>query len=357
MPGHDIIVVGASAGGVEALTRLVGGLPADLPASVFVVLHVPAYGASVLPSILARNGPLPARHPADGEEIKPGTIYVAPPDFHLLVDRGRVRLSRGPRENGHRPSVDPLFRTAARSYGRRVVGVVLSGSLDDGSSGLMTIKRRGGMAVVQDPEDALYYGMPRSAMEAVAVDRVLPIAAIGPALAELAHEPVAEAGGEDVSDDLHYEAEIAAFDLDALNIKHHPGTPSGFACPDCAGGLWEIQEGELIRFRCRVGHAWSSHGLLAEQANAVEEALWIALRALEERAALSGRLAERLQRAGNPRTAGRFEEQAHEARQRAALLRQVLLSEPRVNVDPPAPVTAAEAEAAANGAVVEGPDG
>jgi len=176
MLGHDIIVVGASAGGVDALTQLVRGLPADLPAAVFVVVHVPAHGPSVLPRILSRSGPLPATHPQDGQAIRTGRIYVAPPDYHLLVKNGYVRLTRGPRENKHRPSVDSLFRTAARTYGPRVVGVVLSGVLDDGTAGLAAIKLAGGIAAVQHPDDALYPGMPQSALNNVAVDHALPAA-------------------------------------------------------------------------------------------------------------------------------------------------------------------------------------
>jgi two-component system chemotaxis response regulator CheB len=214
MPGHDIIVVGASAGGVEALSRLVHDLPADLPAALFVVLHVPAHGTSLLPYILARNGPLPARHPDDGEPIVHGRIYVAPPDMHLLIRREQVRLARGPRENGHRPAVDPLFRTAARSYGPQVVGVVLSGTLDDGSAGLVAIRQRGGVAIVQDPDDALYPGMPRSALEAVRADHCLPVGQIGATLAELAHRAVE--GVDPMPDDMEMESEIAAFELDAL---------------------------------------------------------------------------------------------------------------------------------------------
>src|SRR5207244_2427388 len=168
MPGRDIIVVGASAGGVEALATLVRGLPADLPAAVFVVLHVPPHGTSVLPQILTRAGRLPAKHAVDGEAIQAGRIYVAPPDHHLLVKPGYVRVAHGPRENGHRPAVDALFRTAARTYGHRVAGVVLTGVLDDGTAGLIAVKLRGGAALVQHPDDALYDGMPRSALDNVA---------------------------------------------------------------------------------------------------------------------------------------------------------------------------------------------
>ena len=175
MAGHDMVVVGTSSGGVEALMELCGGLPEDLPAAVFVVVHFPEGAPSVLPSILNRAGPLKAVHPEDGDPIENGRIYVAPPGLHLLVERGRVRLVRGPRENLHRPAVDPLFRTAAVAYGPRAVGVVLTGARDDGTAGLLAIKRRGGVAVVQDPDDALFSGMPQSALEYVDVDYCLPL--------------------------------------------------------------------------------------------------------------------------------------------------------------------------------------
>ena len=192
MPDHDIVVVGASAGGVEALAGLAASLPTGLPAAVFVVLHVPSTGTSALPDILARKGPLPASHVKGGEPIEPGRIYIAPPDHHLLLRQGHMHLSRGPRENGHRPAVDPLFRSAAREYATRVVGVILSGALDDGTAGLLAIKSRGGVAVVQDPGDAIYPGMPGNALEVVKVDHVVPAGAMGEVLARLVTEPATQ---------------------------------------------------------------------------------------------------------------------------------------------------------------------
>jgi two-component system chemotaxis response regulator CheB len=355
MPGRDIIVVGASAGGVEALSQLALRLPADLPASIFIVLHVPAHGTSLLPHILNRHGPLPALHPADGEEIRPGRIYVAPPDQHLLVEEGRVRLSRGPRENGHRPAVDPLFRTAARSYGPRAVGVVLSGTLDDGTAGLAAIKQRGGVAVVQDPHDALFPGMPRSALDSVAVDHSLPVAAIAEVLGRLAHEPITNPGGTPMPDEVRAESRIAAFDLGAIEDDDRPGQPSVFGCPDCGGTLWELQDGDLIRFRCRVGHAWTANGLMARQSEGIETALWTALRALEERAVLCTRVAERMTRRGLGASAARFEQQSDDSRRRAAILREVLVSEPTSNDEPlPGPPGQGEGDARAGGSGAHG---
>ncbi len=323
MPDRDIVVVGASAGGVEALVSLAASLPADLPAAVFVVLHVPSTATSALPDILSRNGPLPASHVKDGQPIEPGRIHVAPPDHHLLVRTGHVHLTRGPRENGHRPAVDPLFRSAAREYASRVVGVILSGALDDGTAGLVAVKSRGGVAVVQDPGDALYPGMPASAIEHAEIDHVVPVAAMGELLARLATEPAAEPPGP-APTDLKVEVDVEGFSLDAMEGEH-PGESSGFSCPDCNGVLWAIEDGGLERFRCRVGHAWSPETLLTRQSESLEAALWIALRSLEERAALARRLAEPARSRGHHISASRFEEQATEAQQAARMVRDLLL--------------------------------
>ena len=324
MPGHDIVVVGASAGGVEALAELAASLPSDLSAAVFVVLHLPATGISALPEILHRHGPLPAAPVKDGEPIQPGRIYVAPPDHHVLLRTGHVHLSRGPREHGHRPAIDPLFRSAAREYSTRVIGLVLSGALDDGTAGLLAIKSRGGIAVVQDPADALYPGMPSNALEHVPVDHVLPAASVGELLARLIADS-AEPPSEPAPTGMQVEVEMEGFSLEAFE-GNHPGRPSGFSCPDCNGVLWQIRDGGgLERFRCRVGHAWSPESLLTQQSEALEAALWVALRSLEERAALARRLAEPARNRGHSITATRFEEQAAEAQQAARLVRDLLL--------------------------------
>jgi two-component system chemotaxis response regulator CheB len=333
MPGHDIIVIGASAGGVEALSTVVARLPCDLPAALFVVLHIPRDGVSLLPQILSRAGPLPAVHPRDGEPIAPARIYVAPPDQHLLVIRDQVRLVRGPRENGHRPAVDPLFRTAARAFGPRVVGVVLSGALDDGTAGLVAVKRQGGIAVVQQPADAAYAGMPQSALSQVVVDHCLPAAEIADVLVTLAHEVVDERPARAVAPDLDMEIGAAVLDSAVLESEGRPGRASVFTCPECHGNLWEMQDGELVRFRCRVGHAYSAETLLEEQSGALEGALWAALRALEEKSALARRLARRAAEQGHTLVVERFEEQEADARQRARLLRDALLTTENPRLD------------------------
>jgi two-component system chemotaxis response regulator CheB len=324
MPDHGIVVVGASAGGVEALVDLAASLPSDLPAAVFVVLHLPATGTSALPDILRRHGPLPATHVKDGEPIRPGRVYVAPPDHHVLLRTGHVHLSRGPRENGHRPAIDPLFRSAAREYANRVIGVVLSGALDDGTAGLLAIKSRGGVAAVQDPTDALYPGMPGSALEHVQVDHVVAAVAMGKLLARLTAD-LGETPPDPAPTGMRVEVEMERFSMEAFE-GNHPGRPSGFSCPDCHGVLWQIRDGGLERYRCRVGHAWSPESLLTQQSEALEAALWVALRSLEERAALARRLAEPARRRGHSITATRFEEQAAEAQQAARLVRDLLLN-------------------------------
>jgi two-component system chemotaxis response regulator CheB len=313
-----LIVMGASAGGVTALTEVIGHLPPDLPAAVVAVLHLNPDGRSLLPEILGRQSLLLVRHAKDGEPIVAGRVYVAPPDWHVAVQDGHIRLSHGPTENGHRPAVDVLFRTAARSFRSRALGVVLTGNLDDGTSGLGFIKQYGGTAIVQDPEEADYPGMPESAVQNVAVDHVLPLAGIAPLLDRLARNSVPEeadpAADAEESGDMRWDPE---FEIE-------PGAqPSGLTCPACGGALWESQTAGPLHFRCRTGHAFSPESLSAEQTTAVEAALWAALRSLEENAALARGLAERMYRQGSSIT-NRFLRKAQIAERHAAQLRTLL---------------------------------
>ena len=324
MAGRDIVTIGASSGGVEALSALVGGLPADLPAALLVVLHSPEGMPSSLPRILSRSGPLEAAHPEDGDGIENGRIYVAPPGFHMLVEDGVVRLVRGPRENYHRPAADPLFRSAAVARGPGVVGVVLTGARDDGTAGLVAIKRRGGVTVVQDPDDALFRWMPESALRYAEVDHSVPLVKMAPLLARLCHGPAEERGGEPVPEDMEFEARIAGLDPSAIDSGDHPGELSGFTCPECAGPLFEIREGKLVRYRCRVGHAYTANGVLEGKDGTVEDALYMALNTLEESADMSERLAVRSRQDARRHAAARFEERAKDARKRAETIRRLL---------------------------------
>jgi two-component system chemotaxis response regulator CheB len=321
---RNIIVVGCSVGGVEALQRLVAGLPQHLHAAIFVVLHLAPQSTSVLPYILSRASSLPAAHPKDGERIQMGRIYVAPPDQHLLIEDGKVRVIRGPKENRHRPAVDPLFRSAARWYGPRVIGVVLTGSLDDGAAGLLAIKKRGGIAIVQDPAEAFCGDMPRSAMEIMPVDYVASIDRIPEILQQLVQVKVAE-NGAGKSLRLKKETEFAELDMDAIEDDNRPGTPSQFACPECGGVLWEMDGEEILRFRCRVGHAYTANSLGVEQTEAVESALWAAMRALEEGASLARRMAENAAKSQRRRMETRYRERAEAKMQQADVLRKLLM--------------------------------
>lgn len=321
---RDIAAVGASAGGVEALIQLVRGLPEHLPAAVLVVLHLPTDATSALPHILSRSGPLPASHACDAERIQHGHIYVAPPDHHMLVDDGTIHLTRGPKENGHRPAVDPLFRSAAQSYGDRVVGVVLSGTLDDGAAGLVAIKMNGGLSVVQSPDDAIFAGMPSAALTADHVDYAAAVSEIGPLLARLAQEPGEARREIAVSDGIRWESRVVQPEGRAPGLHTPPGAPSVYSCPECHGTLWEANEGALLHFRCRVGHAFSAESLLSQQRDYLDTALRIALRALEEQAAFARRLGRRAREAEHGLAARRFETQAREAEQSAGILRAIL---------------------------------
>jgi two-component system chemotaxis response regulator CheB len=316
VPGHDIVVIGASAGGVEALRELIDLLPADLPAAVLVVLHV-GRTRSLLPKILQRSSRLPVVHAVDGDPVERGCVYVAPPDQHLLLVDGRLGLSRGPTINGLRPAVDALFQSAARCHGPRVLAIVLTGSGDDGTAGLGDVKRAGGLTVAQDPEEALHPAMPQSAIEFVAVDHVL-------SLAEIARLIQAEAG-----DGRSIQAREAGMARPSLAKPSHAkdekqGRVSSLTCPECHGALWEVDDGGLLRFRCRIGHIYSPDSLLEEQADTVDRALWAALRSLQERAALCRKLARQAVARGHHGSADGFLKRATEIDGHAVVLRDVI---------------------------------
>ena len=314
---RDIIVIGASAGGVEALSELVAKLPADLDAAIFIVVHIGPEGPGLLPGLLDRRGLLHAVQAEQDAPIVPRNIYVAPPDHHLVLEPGRMCLVRGPVENRHRPAVDALFRTAAAAYGPRVIGVVLSGYLDDGTAGLIAIKHAGGTAIVQDPDDALVPGMPESAIANVDVDYVRPLEEIPELLVSLVNNTIELKPMAKEKTKVKKQADPGA-------IVDPKGLPSAYTCPQCSGTLWEVNDGALLRFACRVGHAFSADSMLQDQADSMERALWAALRSLEERSDLLQRLAARAERQGHPLALRRFREQARATRSNAEVLRNLL---------------------------------
>jgi two-component system chemotaxis response regulator CheB len=320
LTGRDIIVVAASAGGLEPLRALLAEMPIDLPASVLVVLHVPATGGRTLPRILDRAGPLSAAAAVDGERLKPGRVYVAPPDRHMLLVNGMVRLSRGPRQNGVRPAADPLFRSAALFGGPRVIAVVLSGTLDDGALGSATVEQRGGCVIIQDPGEAAYDSMPRSALATTEHAAIQPAEKIAALLTRLAGEEV-EMRSADPDGELELEVSgLLAGDPQTITETRQY---SGFTCPDCGGPLYHAQEDRAESYDCLVGHKWSPQALLEEQANSVERALWLAIRSLDERARLTEGLAEAARLRGHVLSAGRFHKAAKEAIQAADAIRKV----------------------------------
>ena len=320
-PSPRAIVIGASSGGVSAILELVSGLPPDLNAVVGVVLHVGARH-SILPELLRRRGPWPAKHPKDGQPLVPGTIFVAPPDYHMLFTAGTVRLSRGPRENHARPALDPLFRSAALEWRERLIGVVLTGDLDDGTAGLAAIKACGGTAVVQDPETAFEPSMPANAIANVAVDHCVPLADIAPLLARLAGtEPKAAP----LQPAPHIAREHEIFEgKQAMENLEKVGEPSTLTCPECGGGLWELKDIRPLRYRCHTGHGYSARALENAQAGAAEQSLWTSVRALEEREILLRRLATVAQATGDAAQAEVGRRQADRVKaQVEALLRLV----------------------------------
>lgn len=337
MPGHDIITIGASAGGVEVLKWLVAELPADIPAAIFVVQHLRATAPSLMVEILNSTGSLPAAHPYDGEHIQCGHVYVAPPDHHMLLWHGHIHVVRGPKENGFRPAIDATFRTAARSYGPRVVGLVLTGMLDDGTAGLLAIKRRGGTALVQEPAQAAFPDMPTNALRYVAVDAVLSTTEMPSMLTHLAHEPASTEGEMAMENRIDLEAAISAMNDEALHKADTLGTPAPFSCPDCGGVLAEYYDGDLLRFRCQVGHAYSPESLVAQKTDTLDYQLWAAYRALDERATLSRRLAQEAKRLNDTLGQRRFMERCELAEQKKSQLRELLLQEENPAAVPQSP--------------------
>ncbi len=313
-PPNRVVGIGASAGGVEALRHIVALLPGDYPGAICIVLHIPATGRNLLAPILDRHSRLTAVLAADGDALRAGTIYVAPADHHLLVRRDVVELNRGPKENGARPAVDPMFRSLARAWGPHAVAVVLSGALDDGASGALTIAEQGGTVIVQDPDDALVPGMPASAISATVPDHVAPLDEIAAILVD-----VVTGSAEQREEESAMSSELD----DMEESRHRPDGPAtGFTCPECSGAIWELREGELTRYRCRIGHTYSEDAFIEAQGASVEAALWTALEALEERSELLRRIADRT--TSMPRTERRLREGAREAGDRAEIIRRAL---------------------------------
>jgi len=318
---RDIIVIGTSAGSVPVLLELAKGLPPDLPASVLIVVHIGAH-PSTLPELLSASGPLTAVHPRNLERMERGRIYVAPPDHHMLINGRNIRLTRDAKENHARPAIDPLFRSAAIAHGTRTIGVILSGRLDDGTAGLQAIQACGGLTVVQDPEDAEESQMPQSALDNVRVDHVVTCETLPATLASL----VRQAAGAEIAVPRRIvcEQQISEGEGDTMENLDAIGTPSKIVCPECNGVLWEMRDAKPRRFRCHTGHAFTAASLIYTQRTKMDEALWNALRAMEERVALLRSMAGSHREAGNAREGDRLEREATHLTQHATQLQAMV---------------------------------
>ena len=329
MPGHDIIVIGASAGGLKALGAILGNLPSDIDAAIFIVKHLAADKPSILPKILADLSSLPASHPSDGEAIQKGRIYVAPPDNHLLLNQqGSIRVVHGPKENRFRPAIDSLFRSAARAYGSRVVGVVLTGYLDDGTVGLQAVKKRGGVTIVQDPKEAEYPSMPTSALRYVKVDRCLPLAEIPDLLVELSKQPAAEQEAYPMTEEIEIESNIAEQQMNTKELLDNVeaiGTRTTYTCPECNGSIWQIDKSEPLRFRCHTGHSFTADTFLAEQTQSLENALWSATRIMEDKVMFLRQMSERMRNYNLQSAAAKYEDHAESLDAEVSLIRGIIV--------------------------------
>jgi two-component system chemotaxis response regulator CheB len=328
-----VVVIGASAGGVAALESLVSALPADFPAAILIVLHVAPTQRSLLPGILSRAGSLPAVSATDGAPLLGGHIHVAVADHHLLVEQDRLRVTRGPKENHFRPSIDVLFRSAAYHFGARAIGVVMSGALYDGSSGLFAIKRLGGVAVIQDPDEALYTSMPLSALKHVDIDYALPAADIAALLSGLMQQPARKEplDAAQYRKDLKAEIDIAAADSAFERGIMECAQPSTYTCPECNGVLFRIEEGKTDRFRCHTGHGFTTAALLDGYSVSVEATLWEAVKSLQETIALLTETDQRLRRNGDDTAADAVHRQAAEVEAHLDTLRTIALEHAGLN--------------------------
>lgn len=320
---RDTIVLGASAGGIDALQRILPAFSRSLEAAIFVVLHLPAAGKSVLDEVLGRATPLKTAFAVDGEAILPRRVYLAPPDRHLLLNGDRIELLRGPRENRARPAIDPLFRSAAAARGGRVLGAVLSGLLDDGAAGLHTIKRCGGLAFAQSPEDATERDMPEHAVAVLgeALDAALPADALGARLAELVGSP---ASAWSVPEDVWLELRMLRGEASGLEALADRGPPVPLTCPECSGPLWHFFDDRLDRYRCHTGHTFGNDSLLSAQGQQIEQALWAALKGLEQRSRMLADLAKRRGPAGPALGEARLLDESARLQQHAQILRNLL---------------------------------
>lgn len=322
MANHDILAIGASAGGIEALKSLARALRGDLAAAVLVVVHLSNEYPSELDRILSQAGPLPASFADDDEALQRSHIYLAPPGRHLLLDGDRLHLGTGPRENHARPAIDPLLRSAAVCCGPRSIGVILTGTLGDGAAGLHAIKQCGGIAVAQDPADAAYPSMPRAAIARAPPDHVVALATLPSLLDRLVAQPPGNA--QTCPDFYRFEVEIARNGRFNMTDMDRIGRRSALTCPDCHGALWEIEDGELVRYRCHVGHAYTADAMNVGVDEDLNRALGSALRALEERVMLAQRLHDHAAERGHNYEKQHWAEKLAEYEQELAVIRNAV---------------------------------
>jgi len=319
---RDIVVIGCSAGGVEALPRIIQQFPPDFEAAILIAQHLAPTHTPYLVTILQRSSRLPLEWAEQGAPVKPGHIVVTPPDLHLVLSDGHIGLTRGARENYARPSINKLFRSAAAEYGNRVIGVLLTGMLEDGVAGLQAIRDAGGFVIVQDPRDAAYPELPSRALQALEPDRTLPIDAIGAAIIAASRDDVTVAPPPP---HVAIEAELdRRFHAEPSDMKLL-GPQTALSCPECRGPMWQLGDERLRRFRCYLGHVVTANEMLVASADDVESALWSAVRALNDHAMTLETLAADATRIGNGESAEAYSRRAQAARRQTEVAHQFVL--------------------------------